>query len=274
MARPTTSRKVHLDRLPTEDVRVIVRLLGEVAGLAMDAPGKRRFLMQGLAKLLDADFWGWVHFRDHARAIADGVYDRRWWMGERSTIDEVGEASFTPAALQLKRATYGLDRTCTGLAAGTICFWTMNGFPSDLVQHYYEPAGIGEFLSSLYPLGENIFSSIVFAGGGRAAFSRRKCASRNLLPMTSNWLHRAGTDVPAVDHVNELSIRQRLVLAHLMTGNGTKQIARKLSISAYTVNDHIKTIYQRFGVRNRAELLAQFLAGGASTNRTQARSTR
>ena len=54
-----------MDSLPIEDVRAIVRMLGEVAELTCDLPGKRRFLLEGLAKLIGADVWFWVHFRDH-----------------------------------------------------------------------------------------------------------------------------------------------------------------------------------------------------------------
>ena len=75
-------------------------------------------------------------------------------------------------------------------------------------------------------------------------------------------MHREGTDVPASQHVNELSLRQRQVLLQMLAGDSVKEIAKKLSLSAYTVNDHLKHIYRRFGVGTRGELLAQFLAGG------------
>jgi DNA-binding CsgD family transcriptional regulator len=52
------------------------------------------------------------------------------------------------------------------------------------------------------------------------------------------------------------------VLFQLLSGDSVKEIAKKLSLSNYTVNDHLKRIYQRFGVNGRGELLAQFLAGG------------
>ena len=56
--------------LPVDDVRKIVRLLGKVAALETDIPDKRRVLLTGLAKLIHADVWVWVHFRDNAK---DGI---------------------------------------------------------------------------------------------------------------------------------------------------------------------------------------------------------
>jgi DNA-binding NarL/FixJ family response regulator len=70
------------------------------------------------------------------------------------------------------------------------------------------------------------------------------------------------TDVRAAEYVNELSTRQRQVPFQLLPGDSVKQIATKLSLSNYTVNDHLKHIYRRFGVSGHGELLAQFPSGG------------
>ena len=45
--------------LSEPDVRAIVRLLGEVAALQGDHAAKKRALMDGLCRLIGADYWGW-----------------------------------------------------------------------------------------------------------------------------------------------------------------------------------------------------------------------
>jgi DNA-binding CsgD family transcriptional regulator len=53
-----------------------------------------------------------------------------------------------------------------------------------------------------------------------------------------------------------LTQRQREVLGGLLLGRAPTELARELGISAHTVNDHRKAIYERLGVRSRAELAA------------------
>ena len=53
-----------------------------------------------------------------------------------------------------------------------------------------------------------------------------------------------------------LTPRETQVLTRLADGLATKTLARSLSISPQTVDDHLKSIYRKAGVRGRDELLA------------------
>jgi len=63
---------------------------------------------------------------------------------------------------------------------------------------------------------------------------------------------------PSVATAN-LTPRQQQVLDSLLRGLGNKEIAFALHISPHTVHNHVKAVYQAFGVSSRGELLARCL---------------
>jgi DNA-binding CsgD family transcriptional regulator len=54
----------------------------------------------------------------------------------------------------------------------------------------------------------------------------------------------------------------RQILACLLEGDGDKQVATRLNISRFTVNQYTKMIFQHFGVQSRPELLARWIRRG------------
>ncbi len=53
--------------------------------------------------------------------------------------------------------------------------------------------------------------------------------------------------------------RQAETLERLLAGDGEKQIAAKLGLSRHTVHEYVKSLYRRFGVSSRGELLARWV---------------
>ncbi len=51
--------------------------------------------------------------------------------------------------------------------------------------------------------------------------------------------------------------REEQVLRHLLRGASTKEIAALLGISPYTVQEHLKKLFDKFGVRSRRELVGR-----------------
>jgi DNA-binding NarL/FixJ family response regulator len=68
---------------------------------------------------------------------------------------------------------------------------------------------------------------------------------------------RAGdSPQPRADRAARLSEREREVLRMLSTGLTSSQIGGRLAISTMTVNTHVKNIYHKLQVRNRAQAVS------------------
>jgi DNA-binding CsgD family transcriptional regulator len=61
---------------------------------------------------------------------------------------------------------------------------------------------------------------------------------------------------PLIIQVYDLSTREGEITLCVMRGLSTAEIAGELHISVYTVQDHLKAIFDRVGVRSRRELIA------------------
>ena len=73
-------------------------------------------------------------------------------------------------------------------------------------------------------------------------------------------VQRANLTAPAV--TEHLTPREQEVLTLIAQGLSAKMVAGELQTSRYTVNDQIKSIYRKLGVRNRAEATAQAVRMG------------
>jgi DNA-binding NarL/FixJ family response regulator len=51
-----------------------------------------------------------------------------------------------------------------------------------------------------------------------------------------------------------LTPRERQVLAHVVAGDGNKEIARKCAVSEETIKHHLTRIFDKVGASNRLEL--------------------
>ena len=64
---------------------------------------------------------------------------------------------------------------------------------------------------------------------------------------------------PGADTLPHLTPREHQVMTHLCRGALDKEIAEWLSISSWTVHNHLKNIYEKLGVQNRTEAVMEYL---------------
>jgi DNA-binding CsgD family transcriptional regulator len=60
-----------------------------------------------------------------------------------------------------------------------------------------------------------------------------------------------------------LSARERELVGLLIQGLATREVAKQLAISEYTVQDHLKSVFEKVGVRSRHELITDLFAQAA-----------
>jgi len=73
------------------------------------------------------------------------------------------------------------------------------------------------------------------------------------------WLGATLDNSLPVDTCSALTSSQRIVLMMQLDGLPRKEIAERLQISVDTVGDHLKKIYEHFGIKSNGELAALFL---------------
>jgi DNA-binding CsgD family transcriptional regulator len=107
------------------------------------------------------------------------------------------------------------------------------------------------------------FSGVMLnrASGERDYTARERSIVREahaaLAPLIGGPLTRFSEPCPT-----DLAPRARQVLGCLLEGDGDKQIAARLGLSRFTVNEYTKLIFRHFGVSSRPELLARWIRRG------------
>jgi DNA-binding CsgD family transcriptional regulator len=244
---------VHDPTLRLDDTRAVYRIIHELCELGADAHAWRAHLQCRILALVDATMASGYVMRltlDPA-SIKPGVElgvqtgTNAAWQAFLAKGD-LTENPLTPHIM----ARFGADFTCTRQELIDDATWYSNDFytrvclPSDWDQSLHSqvcinPPGVVDGLG-------------LCRRPGAPPFGPREVAVVRLLHQELAHLWRK----PDPLGVNALPKRLRQTLHCIRQGLGRKQIAQQLGLSAHTAHVYEKTLFGKYGVTGRAELMA------------------
>ncbi len=248
------------------DVRAIVRLLGDVAVMGEDVPAKKRRLMGGLAELVDADAWIWVVSRyagpkDPPMCVSfmqEGFDEKCVGMIMESSQDQENLPPDNEPLMREIIAAGGKHITRTRRDMVSDDGW----YSSSHFKMYREPLGVDEYVYSIFPMDEGMFSAVgLHRKIGREAFDARQRRLAHIVVSEVKWLHQSGVPQDPGQSVPELSPRLRTVFGLLLEGWTRKQMAAQLGLSENTIAEYTKSVYRHFEVKGQKPLIQRFRVG-------------
>jgi DNA-binding CsgD family transcriptional regulator len=249
--------------LHADDVRALLRLLGEVRELGANSTTWRAHLAESLQRMcgcratlaLELVFpmahplsEPWSACRSTAMLLADSAesgiapedrqrfYDDMLWHhhGTDHTLDALVPLYGTRFTRSRKELV-GDDR------------WYRSRLANEILRAH----DCNDFIFSTVPVMPHTYASLalVRAWGDRAFGEREKL----LVELLHEELARDWLDA----REPRLSPRQRQVLELLRAGASEKEVAAALEVSTHTVHDHVKALHRAYGARSRGELMAR-----------------
>ena len=250
-------------KLNEKDVRAIVRLVGEVAAHCGGHAEKKRYLIEGLCKLVDADAWIWglscqrepdqpqIYVSMLKGGLTEEEFVKFLQAVEHPEMIEFASKFF----VELKESKAHLTRLRHQITDEV-------RFHNSEAQAAWKKVNLGPTILSLRPLDEQSSSAVgIYRHFDRPHFTARESRIVHIVLSEVPWLHQQGWPEDRGVSVPTLSRRERLALNLLTLGHGHKQIAARMSISPHTLHAYIKSIYRHFGVGSQAELMSRFFQG-------------
>jgi DNA-binding CsgD family transcriptional regulator len=259
MAHRISDHRRH--RLSVTDVRALLRLCNDLHGGSPDPEARKRRLLEGLRRLIEAD---------HASAVVaafSGHDGRRGAKPAVISLVHAGAADTAPVGHPehdgLPWAAYrGLrrrpDRRTREKSADRLppdyCTAARASRPAQR-----GAAGGGDRVHSFLPQADDrlVACLTVARAPGSPRFSPRERSMVCALHAEAEWVYRAEL-VRVSPATRGLSPRQLDALRHLLTGKSEKQIAADLGVSYNTLHHYVKALYRHFGVTSRIEMLARW----------------
>jgi len=249
------------------DVRAMVRLLGQTVAAEGGHQEKKRFLMDGLCQLIDADCWLWTlgcqinpgEAQVYVNFTHGGFDESRY----AATLQALSHPAMGAAVETFYAAIASEPRPLTMLRDEVDPQGIAYG---DGPAQLWEQADIGPLIMSGYPLDEHSLSGVgLYRRFAAEPFTLREKQIAHIILKEVSWLHLSGWPEDRGATVPCLSPRQRTVLNLLLEGQARKQIASNLEIAENTVAGYAKEVYRHFGVNSQAELMHKFLSGKEPT---------
>ncbi|QQL44274.1 helix-turn-helix transcriptional regulator [Sulfuriroseicoccus oceanibius] len=250
-------------QLNENDIRSIVRLLGQVAVEGNCLREKRKLLMTGLISLIDADSWAWGVY---ANETPGELQQPSLLMYDGFTPDEFGAFAIAQNHPDMARLSAPFMEDCRQ-SDGRVTRLRQqvdpeNTFPNSEAYHLWRAANVDPLIlsSKLNRSGQRGVIGI-YRKFGRPLFNERELRITHIVLTEVSWLHEESCQKIPTEAVSCLSPRLNTIHNLLLAGQTRKQIAHELSISINTVHSYIKELYQRFEVHSQAELIRRFIQG-------------
>jgi len=134
-------------------------------------------------------------------------------------------------------------------------------FETDFYREYYQDCGHDDAMYIAFPVNEDVESYFgIFRATGQPPFTVEERDTLAYALRGIKWFHRQ----LLLSHglliaETPLTSAERRVVRYLLTGLAEKQIAAELGQSHHTTHEHVASIYRKFGVNNRATLVALWL---------------
>lgn len=258
-------------RISNEAIVAIHNKLGECRELGDDPAIWRLHACQSFQKMFDSQLVvvGEMIIPRNGPPKGNGTIEWGWHNGLRQDgwNDAMKTFAMNPQysvylTKVIERAAKDQEATCSRKELITDREWNA----SRERELYYDAIGIDACIHSFCPVGYgppcDKSGMIISRVKGERQFNQREL---NLLKYLHSELSKlvgtklCGFNEPAP---TDLAPRVRDVLKLVLEGEGDKQIAKKLVISIYTVNQYVKVIFRHFRVCSRPELMARWLKRG------------
>ncbi len=252
--------------LRSDDVRALLKLVGEARELLSGGEHARQHVLEGLSRITGCVVSVSCSIRGLRAAVPDLVdyVDHGLTSGERARVlAYYGEGRVLedpPCSLvRARRAPPHLTVRRADVVGNKA--W----YRSRLHDGLHRQSGLDDIMMSVrYHDGaaDGAGCLIFKRAAGDPPFAVEDRELLHLFHTESDWIFRKDRRPPP-DLADGLTRRERETLAVLLTGASEKQAAARLGVSPHTVHDYVKRLYRKLGVTSRAELMARSSAGGA-----------
>jgi DNA-binding CsgD family transcriptional regulator len=251
----------------SERLKELFTLNGEARELTGDPEACRRHILGRLATLLDSPLAVLAEFDMRKGPMQDRVRCDVHQVDAATcsvlqVLDKLG-SDFDPLLAECTRRYQGARHLIRAHMTEDLIgrqAWRNSPYYVDSVK----PSGLDDHLMSLrsFETPAQMFAFAFYRERGRPPFTDEDKLFLELVELgLGEMLHRPA----AAPQVDVLSPRQRDTLDQILRGHSAKEIADRLGLSIYTVNEYTTEVYRRLGVRSRAELFARFLPNGKAS---------
>lgn len=249
----------HTSRLRLRDSRDLYLLLGECRSLGNDGIAWRRHLVTRLRMLLGGDM---AHLSDNV--IVGKPHAPQGWVRPLSIIDDWQNKEDREVFWHYVRLGRPEDnpmfevlRGGPGVRAARRCDYVTDDrwYGSSFYREFLVQARMDDFVCGiiLSPQG-SLQSLVVQRSPDRQVFQRRHAHFMKAIMIELRQLQPHELYGVEDSALTKIPRRMQQVLACLLAGHTVKETAELLSVSAHTVQEHVKRLYKRSGTKNRAEL--------------------